>query len=1019
MTKHFLFIFIIISYSVQCFSQTGPGGVGTTDGSSELELWFDSRDVNGDGTNPAASDNVVTWVDKSGNVRNVTQNKGNVAFYANPGVTFNNIGYLLGDDAGLPTGDASRTLFIVASTPSIGTDDIMFAYGREAVNNTFAVSSNDNGVGRDGNVGMIFYGNDVDDAGVGGWFPAGTTKVVGTKYITGGTREIYVDGTQIQDFTSTNTNTILSDSLQIGGWNTFDLNSSATIYEILFYSKELNGAEQIIVENYLAAKNGEDLADNDVYDEDDNGDFDYDVAGIGRVDASNLHEEAQGTGIVRVLNPTGLGDNEFFMWGHDNGALAVNESADVPTGVEARFERVWRVSEVDISGSAVDVGSIDIRWDLTGISSITENDLRLLIDTDNDGSFADETPISGATYLGDNIYEFAGVSAIANNHRFTLGSVLAKSGPGGVGMASGNDMLELWFHSRDINGDGTNPAVNANVETWADKSGNGRNVTQNKSNVAYYDGSGVKFNNIGYLLGDDAGLPTGDDSRTLFIVASTPSVGTDDIMFAYGREAVNNTFAVSSNDNGVDRDGNVGMIFYGNDVDDGGVGGWFPEETTKIVGTKYITGGTREIYVDGDQIFTTNAATTNTILSDSLQIGGWNTFDLNSSATFYEILFYSKALNSAEQIIVENYLASTHGTHLTENNVYDEYKDVNGNFDSDVAGIGRVDAANIHDDAQGTGIIRVSAPTDLDDDEFLIWGHDDGELVATEKSDVPLGMEARLGRVWRVSEASSTGSSVDVGGVDIRFDLTGLGEVQLSGMSAPDLRLLVDSNGDGVFADETPIAGATLVGGNIYQFSGVTAIEDNFRFTLGTADLVLTPLPVTLINFEAALLENNTVQLDWETGTEIGNDYFSIERSAEGRHWAELDQVEGAGNSTDLVSYSFYDDQPLSGTSYYRLKQVDFSGEFFYSKVVSVRREVGVKSEVIVYPNPTMGEVMIEGSPSELEYLTVYNAFGADITHLISIEMTSEAKAVVDLSQLQAGFYFLKNKTVSTKVWKR
>src|SRR5690606_2917465 len=119
-------------------------------------------------------------------------------------------------------------------------------------------------------------------------------------------------------------------------------------------------------DNYLSAKYGLALAANDLYTHDEvaNGNFDFEMAGIGQVDGSNIHADAQGSGIVRMRNPTDLGNTEFLMWGHNNGVLEGVESSDVPPGVQARFERVWRVSEVNTSGISIDVGSIDMDWDL-------------------------------------------------------------------------------------------------------------------------------------------------------------------------------------------------------------------------------------------------------------------------------------------------------------------------------------------------------------------------------------------------------------------------------------------------------------------------------------------------------------------------------------------------------------------------------------------------------------------------------------------------------------------------------
>ena len=82
----------------------------------------------------------------------------------------------------------------------------------------------------------------------------------------------------------------------------------------------------------------------------------------------------------------------------------------------------------------------------------------------------------------------------------------------------------------------------------------------------------------------------------------------------------------------------------------------------------------------------------------------------------------------------------------------------------------------------------------------------------------------------------------------------------------------------------------------------------------------LSPLPISLISFEATP-GNNNVLLDWTTATEINNDYFTIERSADGINFEKVGNVPSqamGGNSTSNLYYNLVDENPLSGISYYR-----------------------------------------------------------------------------------------------------
>ena len=279
---------------------------------------------------------------------------------------------------------------------------------------------------------------------------------------------------------------------------------------------------------------------------------------------------------------------------------------------------------------------------------------------------------------------------------------------------------------------------------------------------------------------------------------------------------------------------------------------------------------------------------------------------------------------------------------------------------------------------------------------------------------MPSSVQERFERTWRVSEVDTQGTAVNVGAIDIRFDLS-----DFTSVTASHLRLLVDTDNNGAFNNETPISGATSLGGNIYQFAGVTAIANNLRFTLGTTDTNQTPLPVELLSFDAELMDNQHVKLNWQTASEINNDFFTIERSSNGNNWQEVNKIKGAGNSSSRLRYSDIDYNPYNGLSFYRLKQTDFDGQFEYSKIISTHIKNNEKSQVKIYPNPSNNQIILEGSPSELEEIEIYNSLGQNMTLLTNPISTSGSQSVIDMSNLNTGFYYLKTKTTTNKFYKQ
>jgi hypothetical protein len=197
--------------------------------------------------------------------------------------------------------------------------------------------------------------------------------------------------------------------------------------EIIAFSALLNTAQIRILENYLSAKYGNIAIANDQYTMDNAGlDFDFEVAGIGRTtSAANSHSDAQSS-IVRINGPSSLGNNDFLYFGHNGGRLN-SFAIDVPSPVQARFERVWAVNEAN------EVGNVTVSFDLTGITPVTASDLRLLIDTDNDGIFNEgsTTILSGASQVGTtDVYQFSVTAAtLEDSYRFTLGTTNASQTP--------------------------------------------------------------------------------------------------------------------------------------------------------------------------------------------------------------------------------------------------------------------------------------------------------------------------------------------------------------------------------------------------------------------------------------------------------------------------------------------------------------------------------------------------------------------------------------------------------------
>lgn len=576
----------------------------------------------------------------------------------------------------------------------------------------------------------------------------------------------------------------------------------------------------------------------------------------------------------------------------------------------------------------------------------------------------------------------------------------AQTGPGGVGTNDGTSNLELWV---DANSGVTGSSP---ITVWSDLSGNGVTNTINGNPTLTTN----SLNGYSVITFDG----TGDYiSTNLNINAGTqPDV---DIYAVYFSDGATNVGAPWGEDNGgfdrfLLRSNNAGpgcsfAVAHGSGCT--GNAALFPANTAIITGVYFdedVASGST-VVTNGTDLFTFTAnhapETSNNLDIGSIGNGGFD-FDGNIA----EVLVYNRNLNSAERIVLYNYLSAKYNIALTSNDRYDEDDALAGNYDHEVAGIGRVNVSNIHNDAQGTGVVRILNPTGLDDNEFYLWGHDNGALNTFGETDFPSteGVQGRVARVWR---GSMTGTITDV---DVRFDLSSV----FGSKTAAHLVLLIDTDNDGLFNDETVagggvISGATSIGGDVFEFSNVTGLADNRRFSIGTGNITSTPLPVELMDFNAKVVENEKVDLNWATATEINNDYFDVERSKSGQSWQKVTRVKGVGTSNELNKYATTDEQPMEGVSYYRLRQVDKNGLETYSKMRMVALEKTIEITK-VFPNPGDGNVVVQVNTVHTDegVVEVYDRMGKVVFREVYPIRKGSNPIALDLTFLSEGMYTLK-----------
>lgn len=391
------------------FGFTGPGGVG---GTNTLPVWYKA-----DSLVLTDGDPIATWVDVSGNNNDATQ--GNALYQ--PTFQTNEINgfpVVRFDGTNDFTDDAltynAKTIFIVFRTSSTLQPGNELGHIWGSYNELAHIAaeprggSDQFGYSLDGNqsgTGTARYGQDgqaygalVDDGTYYQW-SYDQTHIVTVEY----------------DETENLTRSILGgivDNFSVGAQH-----FGGDVAEIIVYDQELSQVRRDIVENYLSAKYGVTLqGSNDFYAYE--ATHFYDVAGVGQDATGATHSDATSNNIVRLTNPDDLGNGEYLLFGHDNGALTWS-ATETPADSIQRIAREWRMDETG------EVGDLQIRIDTSYLNN-KPTDFEgyvLLIDDNGDFSAADGgTTVYNLTQDG-NYYATSSPVNISDGAYVSVGTV--------------------------------------------------------------------------------------------------------------------------------------------------------------------------------------------------------------------------------------------------------------------------------------------------------------------------------------------------------------------------------------------------------------------------------------------------------------------------------------------------------------------------------------------------------------------------------------------------------------------
>lgn len=180
------------------------------------------------------------------------------------------------------------------------------------------------------------------------------------------------------------------------------------------------------------------------------------------------------------------------------------------------------------------------------------------------------------------------------------------------------------------------------------------------------------------------------------------------------------------------------------------------------------------------------------------------------------------------------------------------------------------------------------------------------------------------------------------------------------------------------------------------------------------ADEFHAPLATGLQTFKAIVLNNKSVQINWQTTSQNNISRYIIERSDNGDNWDFLATVQ----DKEQIHYQTFDNYPLPGKSYYRLKMLDFSNNIEYSNIQAIELHQSFEY-LLVFPNPAGNQIDIQSFKYPISNFRIFNTYGQDVCDLVKIIIQEDNLLKLDISNLPQGTYFLQSNAGHQKIFKQ
>jgi hypothetical protein len=296
--------------------------------------------------------------------------------------------------------------------------------------------------------------------------------------------------------------------------------------------------------------------------------------------------------------------------------------------------------------------------------------------------------------------------------------------------------------------------------------------------------------------------------------------------------------------------------------------------------------------------------------------------------------------------------------------------------------------------------LSITAPASATDQYSVAWIAGDpgtngdpsnaNALHPTNSVTAPITSVSTSGQ-WDWIPVSGTGAGLTI--------TVSIPDLSATGVAAADLRL-VGWNG----TSWIDLSGSSNATGNTENSTLSGTIPAGITISALGIGSTSTPLPVHFSAFDAYADKCN-VQLHWSTAMEINNDYFTVERSHDGRVFTAIATVQSMGNSSERKDYSYIDEHPTYGRNYYRIQQVDRDGKYTATSVEQVHVHCNGDEAIKVFPTVSNNTVQVV-LPKRYEgaTVTILTALGQKVN--VPMEKTNGSYRI-NIAPLAAAMYII------------